>query len=261
MTPADVQVDALADAARRFADELRGAREPRRCLPRSDWSAVEAAVHVLQLLRIFVELAHGKTSPYTRHEEFPRISDDLIAAEPQRDPARLANLVEEATERWLAEAAGRPPTDPFDWHGIVTITFEEATGILLGELLLHGRDLARAEHRPWTITPANARAILTSVLPLLPIAVDEAHAAGVRTTYGVHIRGLPPLAFRFDDGDLAITPLNGPVNCHLAGDPVAVLLVAYGRWSHWQAIVRGRLFAWGRRPMRALAFTSLLRNP
>lgn len=69
------------------------------------------------------------------------------------------------------------------------------------------------------------------------------------------------LTFRFDKGTLAIGAFDGAVDCHLAGDPVAVLLVAYGRWSHWQAIGRGRLFAWGRRPALALRFTSLIRNP
>lgn len=231
-------------------------------MPRSGWAPVEAAVHVLQLLRIFTRLADGGSSPYTRHEDFPRISADLIAAEPQRDPATLAGLIEAATGTWIAAAADkRLATDPFDWHGIVTITFAEATGILLGEFLVHGRDIASAGMRPWDIAPADARTILTSVLPLLPFAVDESKAAGVRSSYGVHIRGSPPLRFSFDDAQLTIAPLDGPVDCHLVGDPVAVLLVAYGRWSHWQAIARGRLFAWGRRPLRALAFTSLLRNP
>lgn len=230
-------------------------------MPNSGWSPVDAAVHVLQLIRIFARLASGGNSPYTRHEEFPRISDDLIAAEPERDPAILAGLIEEATGAWIAAADERLPADPFNWHGIATITVADATGILLGEFLVHGRDIAGAGNRPWDIAAADARTILTSILPLLPVVVDEAKAGGVHTRYGVHIRGLPPLSFAFENAQLTIAPLDGPVDCHLAGDAVAVLLVAYGRWSHWQAIARGRLFAWGRRPWRALAFTSLLRNP
>jgi hypothetical protein len=257
----DARRDALSNAGRRFAQAVREAGAPYQRMPRSAWSPVEAAVHVLQLLRIFAGLAGGGSSPYTHHEEFPRISDDLIAAEPERDPGTLAGLIEEATGTWLVAADERLPAEPFDWHGIVTITFADATGILLGEFLVHGRDIAAAGNRPWDIAPEDARTTLTSVLPLLPIAVDGAKAAGVHTRYGVHIRGLAPLSFVFEDGRLTINPLDGPVDCHLAGDAVAVLLVAYGRWSHWQAIARGRLFAWGRRPWRALAFTSLLRNP
>jgi hypothetical protein len=230
-------------------------------MPDSSWSPVEAAVHVLHLLRIFVRLADGGSSPYTRHQEFPGISDTLIAAEPERDPATLARLIEEATDAWIATADNRLPTDPFDWHGIVTITVADASGVLLGEFLVHGRDIARAGSRPWAIAQPDAQTVLTSVVPLLPFVVDEAHAGGVHTSYGVHIRGLPPLRFAFEEGRLIIGPLDGPVDCHLGGDAVAVLLVAYGRWSHWQAIARGRLFAWGRRPLRAFTFTSLLRNP
>ena len=257
----DARRDALSVAGRRFAQAVREAGAPHQQMPRSAWSPVEAAVHVLQLLRIFAGLAGGGSSPYTRHEEFPRISDDLIAAEPERDLTTVAGLIEEATATWITGADERLPTDRFDWHGIVAITFADATGILLGEFLVHRRDIAAAGNRPWEIAPEDARTILTGVLPLLPIAVDGAKAAGVHTRYGVHIRGLPPLSFTFVDAQLTIAPLDGPVDCHLAGDPVAVLLVAYGRWSHWQAIARGRMFAWGRRPWRALAFTSLLRNP
>ena len=230
-------------------------------MPRSRWSPVEAGVHVLQLVRIFNRLSSGGTSPYTRHQDFPRISDELIAAEPERDPAALAHALEDETGEWVVAAEQRPPTDPFNWHGIVTITLADAAGILLGEFLLHGRDIARAGGGPWEITPDDGRTVLTSILPLLPFAVDHEQAAVVRASYGVHIRGMERLTFRFDGGTLAISRNDGPVDCHLAGDPVALLLVAYGRWSHWQAIGRGRLFAWGRRPALAFRFTSLLRNP
>ena len=49
------------------------------------------------------------------------------------------------------------------------------------------------------------------------------------------------------------------LDCHLFAEPVALMLVGYGRISHWSALARFRLIAWGRRPMvRALAmiFTS-----
>jgi hypothetical protein len=225
----------------------------------SDWSPAEAAVHVLQLVRIFDRLSDGGRSPYTRHEEFPRISTELIAAEPERDPVELADALEAATAAWLSKPFAL--TDAFDWHGIVTITIAHASGILLGEFLLHGRDIAHARRSRWEIRPEDARTVLTSILPLLPFVVDDKASAGVRTSYGLHVRGMDRLAFRFDRGTLSIDAGDGPVACHLAGDPVAVLLVAYGRWSHWQAIGRGRMFAWGRRPDHALRFTSLLRNP
>jgi hypothetical protein len=252
---------ALAKASARFAEQVRIAQAPRRRMPNSDWSPVEAAVHVLQLIRIFNRLRQGGTSPYTRHEEFPRISDELIAAEPERDPAALALAVEGEVRAWLLGAEQRSPTDPFDWHGIVTITLADAGGILLGEFLLHGRDIACAGGGSWTIAPDEARTVLRSILPLLPFAVDRERAAGVRATYGLRVRGMERLTFRFDDGTLAIAGNGGPADCSLAGDPVAVLLVAYGRWSQWQAIARGRLYAWGRRPALAFRFTSLLRNP
>jgi len=40
----------------------------------------------------------------------------------------------------------------------------------------------------------------------------------------------------------------------LSADPVACLLVFYGRRSEWPEILRGRMLAWGRRPWLAVSF-------
>ena len=47
----------------------------------------------------------------------------------------------------------------------------------------------------------------------------------------------------------------------VSADPIAFLLVAYGRRSQWNEIARGHLFVWGRRPWLALRLKSYLVNP
>jgi hypothetical protein len=56
------------------------------------------------------------------------------------------------------------------------------------------------------------------------------------------------VAVTIRDGALTVTREDGPVDCHVSADPVALLLVAYGRRSQWGPIVTGKLVAWGRKP-------------
>src|SRR5687767_10634700 len=123
----------LRAAAGRFAGLLRDAQQPARVMPRSTWSPADAATHVVIIQRTFAALAAGGSSPYTRHEEFGRISAELIAAEPRRTPAEIADAVLESTDTWLRVAAQQAPDATFSWHGIVDITYADASGILLGE--------------------------------------------------------------------------------------------------------------------------------
>ncbi len=48
---------------------------------------------------------------------------------------------------------------------------------------------------------------------------------------------------------------------NLSFDPVAFLLVGYGRISPWSAIVRGRALAYGRRPWLGFRFKELFHDP
>jgi len=47
----------------------------------------------------------------------------------------------------------------------------------------------------------------------------------------------------------------------ITADPVAFLLLGYGRVTQWPQIVRGRLRAGGRKPWFAMRFASLLVSP
>ena len=47
----------------------------------------------------------------------------------------------------------------------------------------------------------------------------------------------------------------------VGADPVAFLLVSYGREPQWRPILSGKLLSWGRRPWKSLAFKRLLANP
>jgi hypothetical protein len=50
------------------------------------------------------------------------------------------------------------------------------------------------------------------------------------------------------DGVLDVVGDVDRVDCHVSADPVALLLIAYGRRSQWVPILTGKLIAWGRQP-------------
>jgi hypothetical protein len=139
---------------------------------------------------------------------------------------------------------------------------------LLNEAVMHGRDIAKADGRHWPIKAHHARLVFDGFIwPVFGglgsrAMVDQKAAAGVRAVYDIRIRGGGQYRLTFDDGELVIEPPSaGRVDCHISADAVAFLLVAWGRQSQWEAIAKGKLLAWGRKPWLGLRFRSLLRNP
>jgi hypothetical protein len=53
----------------------------------------------------------------------------------------------------------------------------------------------------------------------------------------------------------------GPADCRVSADPVALLLVAYGRTSQWKPVLTGKLVAWGRKPWLGRRFVRFLVVP
>ncbi|HET6875645.1 MAG TPA: hypothetical protein VFH70_12740 [Acidimicrobiales bacterium] len=146
------------------------------------------------------------------------------------------------------------------WNG-QRIGLGAMLGVALGEYLLHGLDIAKAASVDWTIRPEDARIVLTSVMPMLPLLVDPKATAQVKASYDLRIRGGVRLTFRIDRGSGAIDWPGGPVDCHVSADPVAMMLVAYGRRTQWVPALTGRLLAWGRKPWLGLRLTSYLVAP
>jgi hypothetical protein len=160
----------------------------------------------------------------------------------------------------LEQTAGRDGDDELMWHG-QRVALANMLGIGLAEYLLHGRDIAKALKRPWTIRADDARLTLAAALPLLPLLVNPATTAGVRARYDLRVRGGTRLAVTINDGALAVSADGQPADCHVSADPVALLLVAYGRRSQWVPILTGRLFAWGRKPWLGVRLVRYLVTP
>jgi len=249
-----------------------------------EWNPTEVAMHLSQAWTVVPGMARRDLSRAL--EVLPGMaataSGSLIAhigeladmtklgvgSDPERDLGVLADRIDERAAEFFAASSGAPPDEQVAWlvEGS-TVSRRTLTCHLLNETIVHGYDIARAAGVPWTIERSHAAMVLAGfIIPVLqsldPHAmVDQAKAAGLQVTYDVRLRGGARFYFVFDDGALQIVPPAGRrVDCRLSVDPVAMLLVGWGRRSQWPAIAKGQIVAWGRRPWLGPRFSSLIRT-
>jgi uncharacterized protein (TIGR03083 family) len=224
------------------------------------WSVGETAAHLVLANLLYVEFVGGQRTPWTARE-IGTYNADLISLLPERNCAVLAEQLLEAAEAFRAATAGHAD-ESLPWYGGQKLTTASMTAVVLGELLIHGRDIARGAGRPWPIDADAARRVIGGVAPVLPQFVNFEAARGLTATYDIQVRGGPRFVAEFRAGTLRVLAApRGSVDCHILADPVAFLLVAYGRVNQWQPILRAQLLAWGRRPWLGLQFKGLLHNP
>jgi hypothetical protein len=109
---------------------------------------------------------------------------------PERNLQRLADMLEDAAEAYLAVAetadCGAYIATP---NGLV-IAPSTMTCLLLGEQLVHGLDIARSANLPWTISRSDALLVIPGVLTVAPQYLRPSRAAGLRCSF--ELRRLSP---------------------------------------------------------------------
>ena len=244
-----------------------------RPVPGLDWTAGELITHLVTITDGLAEIAAGTRSPddywatYAPgshgqgHDDRAALNRGLIAAFDQAQLDRAPELIESAVARFLVHTADKQPDELFRYvdgdRDVATVT-----AVLLSELTVHGRDLARALNQAWSISPAEARIALTGLVALVSDHVDKERAGAMNVTADVSIRGGPRFGITLRDGQLDI--LARPprkVDFHVSAEPVTYLLVSYGRKNQWVAAALGRIVSWGQRPWLAPRLASLIDKP
>ena len=245
---------AVERAGRRAADLLEQQEDPGRPVTGLEWSIAETAAHLAART--------GRFARYLAGSDAPDGPISVIATENEHDVReRATRTVGEHAEELRSNLAafvtgsrGRLGPDPFPWYSGATIDVATATGLLLGELDVHGFDVARTVGTPWPIPASDGRTIVRAAVVLAPLYVDPEATTGVSVTFRILVRGGPSFRIRFDDGTAAVEPAAGEADATIRADPVSLALVSYGRVSKWRAMATGKLFATGRRPWAALDF-------
>jgi uncharacterized protein (TIGR03083 family) len=256
---------ALTANAARTAAVIRATEDSETRVPGLDWTIGETAAHLVAEFTDYTAYAQARKDPGQGDQADGPSRRNAAAnaaqlrADPERDPARLADRLGPAVDGFLAVA---PRSDRVLVSNGLEMSWATMSSALLGELLVHGWDIARASGRPWSIDRADALRVIAGVMTMLPDYLDRRQAAGVRMALELRLRGGPRYLIKVADGAAAVTLAGDQApDCWISADPVAFLLVGFGRTGQWGQIVRGKMLAGGRKPWLAGKFGSLITGP
>lgn len=250
----------------RVGDLLRSVRRPD-APGIGKWSVVEVAAHLSHAMDAVTATAYGAGGFLDDIWNHAVLTSTMVASESERDPVKLADRIEASVASAVAWMDGDPGLQTWFVQGVkVPVSFLICH--ILNELAVHGYDIAKAEGVKWPIPRHVARLVMEGfIAPVLGhlgrALVHQENAKGVRAAYHIHFRGGGDTTWRFDDGDVTVTegPPTGHIDCHISADPEAFLLVTWGRISQWNAIARGKLFSYGRKPWIGLKLRGMVKNP
>jgi len=235
------------------------------------WSATDVAVHLSHTVDIVTAMVRGSSAMTADIWDLDKLTTMLVEGESERDLGAIATRIDASVAALLTvlrDTAG-DPARPWVVGG-VEFPVSSLACHALNELVVHGGDIAKADGAPWPVERAYAALVVRGfLLPSLGALgramVHQENAAGVTATYHLRLRGGGGgggAYLRFHEGDLMVSDAApGPVDCSLVVDPMAFLLVAWGRTGQWPPILKGKLLAYGRKPWLGLKLRSLLRNP
>jgi hypothetical protein len=263
-------LNALRDAVARSAELWRHIDKPDAPAPGLAWTAAETAAHVVGDLRDYTQALTRHANGYMTHANRPTESPSRLSAKvnarhleevPERNLHRLADMLEYAADAYLNVAVNVDPSVDIATPNGLVIAPCTIAALLLGEQLIHGLDIARTANIPWPIPAADALMVIPGVLTVAPQYLHPRRAAGVHVSFELRMRGGASYRMAVDNGTAVVTAPGQRADCTITADPVAFLLLGYGRISQLSPVLRGQLRAGGRKPWLAMKFGRLISSP
>jgi hypothetical protein len=255
----------IRSASERCSQVIRSIEDPSVATRGLSWSLGETAAHLCTTMRLYIDCLEERVSPEPQLvADVPSFvavqNDERLERFAERDPLALSKLLESDVSSFLALLEARSPEDAVPFPAGYQISVAIQACFALAELLIHGRDIARSIRRPWPISSDDAILVLSGVTALLPVSADPERAKRVRGTIHVRLRGDGCYAVRISQGSVSTSECSGRADLYISADPIASLLVGYGRMSRWIPVIKGKIIAWGPKPWLALRFSSLFRT-
>lgn len=255
--------DSIATTTKQVAELVAAIPDPTALAPDSPWTVRDFAAHIVMCGGLLTDIAQGVPSPIeslhpTYHKaEMTRRNADIA----ETDPTKLSRLLVDAMEGFLDATSDVAGDTPVIFHGGFPFTVAGVAGVVLGEELLHGYDIATAIGRPWPIDPVATQLVLAAYAPGFAFVVDAERTKGLSAGFGITLRGVGEMTVRFTDGVYGLEEAGGPVDATISADPVAFLMVGAGRLSRYDAIALGLFEPGGEHPEMAIGFPDLFLFP
>jgi hypothetical protein len=188
----------------------------------------------------------------------------------ERRPLVLASRLREDIRAVLVATERRAPTEVVPWLGDSRVPLAGLLAHLLNELLIHGRDIARAIPARRTRWPIPApQAALFFELFLVGVTRcgygrlldNDDRPRARRITVEFSSKHTTPVTFVLHHGRVSIEEPAPGSDVRLVFDPPALNLMLFGRISKPRAVLTGRLVILGRRPWLLPTFLRTMRLP
>jgi uncharacterized protein (TIGR03083 family) len=175
-------------AVDRFIELVAAAPDGGQRVDRSDWTVRDVAVHVDIGVRAYVAYLQGETTTVLDPYDLSNSNARRLSEEPaQSIDAVIARLRSDTTELFHL-LAGHSADETVVWHGEM-LSVASLVGLFLGEILVHGGDVARTAGSRLSVSGEEARAVLAGMFEIAPEFVDPVTARGVDATFDLRVRG------------------------------------------------------------------------
>ena len=257
-TSRDELRERIALAHQRF-DVLVRAADPAARPPGHDWTVQQILAHVVTVGYRYRQLARG--SDY-HHAADPRDTVIVNQAELEAAMAPVPELADEL-QALSAELDGffdansdDRPRFPFHAFGVVSGITGQTNW--LGELVLHGEDIARAAKVPWPLAERDMLLILRGARELAPLYLRPDTAAGTNICVAVQIPEARPYVVHIHDGvaEMRERRVTDRPDAVLRASAATLTQLLYHRIGPLTATRRGLRIVGGRRPWMALTLMS-----
>lgn len=262
-TTRDELRERIAAAQQRFDRLVRGAN-PLAPIPDSRWTVQQAVAHVLTVAHRYRDIArtgdfHRAGSPAEVAEinqaqleaviaPVPKLADELQAVEPEIDSLFDTITSERSTLVFHAGVVVDDITAQTNW---------------LGELLLHGRDVARAAKSRWDLPERDMLLIARGMMQIAPAFVRSASPPRTNIRVTFHLPGARPYLIHIHERTAEVResrPSDRP-DAVLRAPASTFTQLLYQRITPLTAARRGLMVVGGRRPWRALRLQSYFERP
>ena len=244
----------------------------------ADWTVAQTAAHVVTLSRLDVSLLEQADTallfpsvadrlPDTTVDTVAELNEAALEDFGERDPRELARQLRSDIDQILRKSADTDPERPITWLGGAQVPLAGLLAHLLNELLIHGRDIARATGSPWEISPRDAALFFEVFLCGMTkngygsLLDGSGPTRKGRIAVEFRTRYTTPVAMVMRDGLVSIEEPGDDIDVKLFFDPVTMDLMLFGRISKLRAALTGKVIVSGRRPWLLPAFLRKVRLP
>jgi mycothiol maleylpyruvate isomerase-like protein len=262
-TSRDELRERIALAGKRFDRLVRDA-DPNARPPGQDWTAQQIAAHVLTLGHRYRQLARG--GDYCRAVDARGIAGvnqaELEAAmAPMPELADQLQNVSEELDSFFDATTDDRPTIPFHAFGFMSGITAQTNW--LGELLLHGEDIAKAVGAPWELPECDMLLILRGAREMAPLYLRPGVSVATNACVAFAIPEARPYLIHVHHGTAQMRerrPDDRP-DAVLRVPASALTQLRYQRIGPFTAVCRGLRIVGGRRPWVALKLMSYFERP